>query len=365
MIQRVPKCIAAILWIGLFEVAYAQTPEITELSLVVLREPTGLQLAKPLSARVSNQGTLFVADGFHDGVLEFDRAGVARRWIGRLQKTAGRPSALGGIVYATNDEIATYDYARDELLTYDLATGQLMRRQPYSGRLVDGAFVHDTAWLIMPNYQLGTSVAHFSSRVTGKDTIKPSLLPIVSSYRQSDRLASVFDLAFIEVFADTLVVAYGGTAEVVFSDRTGSVRRGIRIPSGGNPYLTRPLWDLLVRDELQFAELVSSVAPIRLFRRLPDGVFVAVYVELERAADRTLATGAWVSLLSHDGLQACTGGRIPLRGSAQPAFAVRGDTLTVVQRQVVDHAARSIRTEYKVSPRGCEWRATSTLLGES
>ena len=184
------------------------------------------------------------------------------------------------------------------------------------------------------------------------------------SYLASRELASVFDLVHVAPSRDGWVAAYSGTSEIMLLNRDGLVRRVGRLPSGGRPSVTGSIWPTLQEDRLPYAELISSVAPMRLLAEVGTDELLVVHLELVRAGRDNGADAFWASMVRSDLTEACLGPRVQLDGVGQPAFATRGDTLMAVQRKSIGADVATTLRRWIVDSDSCEWQPLAPPLHE-
>jgi hypothetical protein len=81
------------------------------------------------------------------------------------------------------------------------------------------------------------------------------------------------------------------------------------------------------------SDMAAPASLLALMAALPDGGTAMVHVDfvMDRGA---VGVRAYVSTLDRRGRPVCTDQIVPIAGDARPVFALRGDTLFVVQNQL-------------------------------
>jgi hypothetical protein len=326
-------------------------PALQRLWTVRVEESDTAYLGRPSEFSVEpTDGSFYVADRFFGRVVRIGRDGRVLRTYGRKGAgpgelvDVGHPFAVGGRLFVT-------DVGRGHLSEFNASTGAFRRNYRYQGMLTSAEPGPDgNVWLGLQNAESRTGAAHWSA---GTDTFRHFAgLPL--TYRQSQPLAGIYTGVSVTSWADTVLVGYQGSDDLVLFSTGGHTLDTLRVPVARRRGVPA---DIVARlEKLQFPEMFRTASFLFAARRLPSGELGLVHFDQE-IEGRSITSTVYVSALSADLRRACVDALLPATPDAQPHVSFRGDTLFVLEQRLDPVSDRPVTTisAHRVSTRRCRW----------
>lgn len=335
------------------EAARGEGPELMRLDSVALLEDDTLYLGRPRDFTVDPlDGGFYVADGFANRVVRYDRAG---RPVGSYGKKGNGPGELAQVarVLATDSLLLVADIARRVLNVYDRASGAFRRELDGTGIPGTAVRAGGTVWFGAQDLARKTSLM----RLDAGAAKLAHLGPMPGEYLRSQPLAGIYNGVHPVAWADTLLVGFAGSAELWLLRPDGSEIGRVGIPSARRRGVPADAVERL--ETLDFPGMFSLLSVLFGVYRLPGGDFALVHYDQEIGDAGDITSEVWVSVLSRDRTRVCPDRRLSVSTDAQPRTTMRGDTLFVLEQTVEDQAATTFIRSYRVGAEGCAWQAVA------
>lgn len=332
-------------------------PELVRLDSVELRESDTLFVGRPRDFTVDpGDGAFLVSDGYANRVVRYARAGTPVRTYGHQGGGPGEFTQVGK-VFAADSLLLAGDAGRGILNVFRLATGEHVGALRDAGILGTGAAAGGGMVLGAQSLERRTSLVRWTPG--GDSLARIGGLP--PDYLASQPLAGIFNGVHPAAWADSLLVGFAAGPELWLLAPDGSRVERVQVPAARRRGVPEGLAGRL--EKMEFQEMFSATSVLFALRRLPAGGFALTHYDQAIDDAGNIQAELYLSLLSADRRRACVDTRVPASRDAQPRTSMRGDTLFVLEQRVDGQAARTLVTWYRVSPRGCAWRATRARAG--
>lgn len=316
----------------------------------VLKESDTEYVGRPVGLAASENGDLYVIDGFRPSVVRFTADGSFRGRIGRSGEGPGEFVAPTGLAFPNDSTIAVLDLRANQISLFTRDAGRFIRRRPFEGSYRSISAGRDSLWLGLWNARLGTSIGLWS---VVDDTISYRL-PLPSVYGPQDWRTMLLDRTIVVPIRDSLLVAFAGQEALLLTDPNGTV-----IDSLALPVIRRRGVPDNVEERMRSEGTMEGAWRIASYllasERLATGYIAIVHADME-FKDRTFLMDVFVSLLSPDLTRACVDEPLSLTGEAQPWLAFHGDTLLALEQVTADtERVRTIVRRFVPDPALCSW----------
>lgn len=340
---------------------------------VLLRESDSLYIAHTSGFSIDPlDGSLYVADGYAMQAYRFARSGKA---VGAYGRPGDGPGEIGDTrsAFAVGDSLIAVDDFRERTLElYDKRSGEFVGRRHHGG--ISGGQVltsagQDTIWMAFSDFPAGEFSV--SIWIPQTDAIE-HVWRVPEVYREHPGYFALSGLATsVARWRDQFLLGFGSLPHVYVVEldgERGAYRDSLLIPVRHR----RPIAEDIatIADTRPETEKYASLSRLRhVFRRL-DGSYLLIHEDphLEGALPAVeIWADYYVGILTSDLTQACVDEPLDLGPRARALFASRGDTLFVLQREVVEGdgeteptAATWVRAfVVKVDMDGCELLSTA------
>jgi hypothetical protein len=327
-------------------------PRLVKVENVELHEPDSLYIGRPRSFAVDRaDGSFVIADAFADRAIRYDRSGMAMTVYGQRGSGPGEFTAIGAVI-PFDSLLIVEDVSRGVLNLFDLPSGKYLRERPYTGVIGGTARIGDTLLFGSLNLARKTSLVSWDLR-NNSTTFSVALPP---AYSASEPLAAVFPGSAVAAWADTLLVGFSGTKDLLLTNLRGQLLETISVPRRWRRGVPADVAEQL--DGVSFADLFSLISHLSTLARVPNGQFLLIHRDQTIDPSRNISSRVYATLLSADRKTACVDRELPTPQESQSLVAIRGDTIFVLEQAVAGGDAMTSVTMYKVLDDTCSWITT-------
>lgn len=316
-----------------------------------IAESDSLYIGRPSGLYVSpSTGQFYVADGFAGRIVRLGRDGSPLSTIGRKGNGPGE-FVMPRPLLVTDTSMLVADNQQGRLQLVHPERGVYISTHLYSGVLYSAAQGAGEVWLGLNDPSLRRSVTTFSPTT---QVLSGTRLPWPNTYSESVRLAGMFDAVHVEAWADTVLVSYQGSDELVLLAAGGAVIDEITLPAVRRRGASEQLVSQL--DDISIPEVLATVSAGFGLHRLPGGEIAVVHLDQQPLDGFVeVRTDLFLSLLGAERSRACLDEPIISGEGSQPQMAFRGDSLFVLSQEVTGAEAATWITAYRIRPDSCEW----------
>ncbi len=335
--------------------AAGRGPDVRLVTQVALQEPESLYLASPRVMAFSDAGDFWVADGYHERVVRYNRQGAPVAVVGRKGSGPGEFRAVGMILPLGDGRVAIADNGLRRLSFFDQASDTLLSAVSYNGITYHGQDDAGGIWLGDLNMERRTGIARY---VEGDSTIA-YLVSVPQEYEFGGPLAGIYNGVAVTAWVDTLLVAFAGTDRILILDSLGRLRDTVVVPKRNRRGIPPDVKGLFgPESQLSPPEMFGVLSEFYALHRLPGGRVLAAHRDAT-IDGRVISATLYVTILSRDLKTACVDASIPSTGDAPVVAAFRDDTVFVLDQRAdsADHLTSTL-LGYVVDDTTCEWQPT-------
>lgn len=293
---------------------------------------------------------LYVADNSQGAIVEYSRAGQLLRHIGTRGNGPGQYIGPTAMALLHDTLLYVADAAVNRASVFVTTRGTHYGAYYTPSQVFNIAERGDTVVFGMQDIERKTSVG----RLLPGDSVVWQIGPIATDILRSTRLARFYPLSLVSLDSGGYRVAFTGSALTYRITTNGTVVDSAIPPTRRRRGVPRDLDALLDSTRKVTNDMAAPASLLAMMAALPDGGTVMVHLDfiMDRGA---VVVRAFLSTLDRQGGAVCTDQIIPIADDARPVFAVRGDTLFVVQNRLATRsgAVGTVLSSYLVS---CEER---------
>ncbi|HEY4101942.1 MAG TPA: 6-bladed beta-propeller [Gemmatimonadales bacterium] len=338
---------------------------VTLVDSVVLQDPDSMPLgAYTAFVAHSGRGDYFVNDMQSRRVLHFRGNGAFAGVVGKPGSGPGEFQLPGPLHLVAHDSLlAVVDVNRHAMEVFDASTGGFDRMVALPAQDIgqDWQVEGDTVYFAL----------HMTEGIAGRwvwthDSVH-AIGRMPTRFRGASGVLMGYGVSELAPHDAGFAMLLPGEIGLDFVDSAGAWLGSVPIPAArrrGQPD------DLVARQQKlrpTDANQVLASASAGLNRQA-DGNYLIAYVDMEMLGTaghggRYGAFRTYLALLAPDGNHACVDAELPVETDVTPIPFFRGDTVSVLARQVnSQNRVRSVVYSYVVSPTGCDWVPTGGFI---
>jgi hypothetical protein len=276
--------------------------------------------------------TIYVADNSQGLIVEYSRAGQILRHIGTRGNGPGQyvgPTAMA-LIHDTLLYVADAAVNRASVFVTTLGT--------YYGPYYTPSQVY--------NIERKTSVG----RLLPGDSVVWQIGPVAGEILRSPRLARYYPLSLVSLDSRGYRVAFTGSALIYRITTNGTVIDSSTPPTRRRRGVPRDLDAMLDSTRKVTQDIAAPASLLAMMAALPNGGTVLVHLDfvMDRGA---VGVRSYLSTLDARGRATCIDQIVPIASDARPVFAMRADTLFVVQNRLAPRsgAVGTVLSSYLVA----------------
>lgn len=336
-------------------------PKVEPAGFHVLDEPDSLPIGRPTALALGTNGDVFIADGVHRRILQFDKDGKLLRVLGRHGGGPGEFESVDRLTLVSGGSaLLVDDFSRHVYSVFSADSGTFLRSSGYlwvgSGK--SWTERGDEVWFGL------TGVQGAFARWRWRTDSMTSYGRPPETIRRSPGLLNRYNGNEAMPIVAGVVAAFSGHHVLHLFDTTGYWQRGVILPNSrrkGTP-------ELLDRAQAALGSGANGWAGSHVFGMWPhpSGNVALAHLDWDIAgragAFRYTNFRLYLSLVKSDLTSACVDAVIPVVTDVQPRPLLRHDTLFVFTQHVMenDKVETGIRG-FRITDEGCEWLATEKV----
>lgn len=312
-------------------------------------------LALPTSVTPDGDGYLIV-DAQQAPVLRFDRSGRLTRTYGREGDGPGELREAAAALPWRGDTILVLSWSPSAAQLFQRSSGDFVRRVALDGPIESAELDGTAAWISGARYGDDTGVRRVDL-VTGDEGA--GVAPLPADFAHGDPLGGIFPMVSFTRWADTLLVGYEPTDQLLVVTVAGAVADTVNVPArarrGVPDDAAAALLDAMRRGP--YNRVFGVLSALRAMHRRSDGSTLLVHFD-SRPEGPPVTSQAFVTVLSADRTRACVDAPVPLSPEAQPAVGFQGDDLLVLEQVIRGGDAVPVLRRIAVEAGDCAWVPT-------
>lgn len=339
-------------------------PTLVALESILLPEADTLYIGDPFTPVIDPfDGSIYISDQFSKRVLRFDRQGEVIQTYGR---PGGGPGELqgSGLTFVLDDStLVVEDWAVERLNLFDRESGEYRSGHPFVGiaGLTPPVKIDGGIWFPTVDRAQRRALARWTPREDTVRTVGEMPLEFHTSLDGGrPGYANYMNFGSLTLASGALVRGWQPRNDLIRYTPDGAVLDTLVIPTvrrRGVPENLRYLYDV---EGATGRERITINSRLRQLHTLPDGGLAFTHHDqIIRSLDGPMpvvAADVWVGVVSPDLQQACVDTPVPASSDVRAMETFRGDTLFVLDRQIVDDSRLETRINlYLIDTEGCDW----------
>lgn len=319
---------------------------------VVLSQSAEAFLTVPTAVVPDGSGYL-VTDAQQPHVFRFLGDGSFDRSYGREGQGPGEFKEVAVAMPLSDEEIIAISWSPPAAQVFQRRSGEFLRRVSLESPIETVVVDSDHLWI--SGHRATSSLRR--QPIGGSGSV--DVAPAARWYRRGAPLGGIFPKVPFTKWADTILVGYEPTSELVLLAASGLEQDRFTLPStrrrGTPPDPEAALLEAMRRGP--YHEVFGVFSTTQAIHRRSDGTVLIVHFD-SRAEPPPVTSEAFLTVLSADRSEACLDARIPLGEAAQPTVGFQGDDLLLLEQVVEGFDAVAVLRRIEVRTEGCEWIST-------
>mgnify|MGYP001164663287 FL=1 len=287
-------------------------------------------LSEPLAFTTGASST-FVSDAASGTVLEYASGGAFVRRIGARGNGPGQFVGPTALAVVGDTALLVADAALRRINVFSLDAGVARGAYRVEAQAANLAVRTDTIVMGMQDLAQSTSAGIL---ILG-DSMVRRIGALPKTLRAFPRLAENYPLSYAVMSGDVIRVAFMGSDQLYTIDTRGALRDSIRLPARHRIGVPNDLDARLANPKARGSE-AAPASVLSFVGALADQSTVLVHVDFAMQ-NGAVGARAWLSRIDAAGRVTCNDVAVPIAADARAVFALRGDTLLVLQ-----HRARAV-----------------------